>query len=391
MPFPWKKNKVTRISNFVADLHSPKRGGSLVVQTGFPTSLIDLFVKNRSRFKKPKLNPPVHRQIPDPPPRTAAPSSNSTNRMLPCAERRHSEAPISRRSVGDDGADQDLAGSGSDANKVIGALMKTLMVLVVTLSVKKLTFGITISAFVLLFIEYAGKRVVSWLKPCSNARVSCCKILRNLASATTTKNREALLETSESKKSGSSFVQEIVEIVETGDGCDCEEESESEVNRFNGEKKKEDSQTKTKTIRSGKFKSKIVMKLVPKKLRGSKKEKRVRAKKETESSQCSEVEEEEEEDNGMSKLECIEEEEDDEVDYGSTCSNAAHEEEERIESSIGRVEDSESKSESSIMLLLIALAGLIEDTKDNNGQIPLVVDVELFFYTLSHPLYENLM
>ncbi|XP_039056798.1 uncharacterized protein LOC120199885 [Hibiscus syriacus] len=53
MHFPWKKRKVTRISRLVAGLLlSPKRGGSLVVETGFPTSLVDLFVKNRDRFRK---------------------------------------------------------------------------------------------------------------------------------------------------------------------------------------------------------------------------------------------------------------------------------------------------------------------------------------------------
>ncbi|KAL3729713.1 hypothetical protein ACJRO7_026795 [Eucalyptus globulus] len=54
MPLPWKKSRVTRISRLVADLQSsPRRGGSLVVETDFPTSLIDLFVKNRDRLRKP--------------------------------------------------------------------------------------------------------------------------------------------------------------------------------------------------------------------------------------------------------------------------------------------------------------------------------------------------
>ncbi|KAE8655658.1 hypothetical protein F3Y22_tig00117021pilonHSYRG00131 [Hibiscus syriacus] len=54
MHFPWKKSKVTRrISRLVAGLHcTPKRGGYLVLETGFPTSLVDLFVKNRDRFRK---------------------------------------------------------------------------------------------------------------------------------------------------------------------------------------------------------------------------------------------------------------------------------------------------------------------------------------------------
>lgn len=55
MPSLWKKQNGNRISRLVADFQTgPKRGGSLVVETGFPTSLIDLFVKNRDKLKKPK-------------------------------------------------------------------------------------------------------------------------------------------------------------------------------------------------------------------------------------------------------------------------------------------------------------------------------------------------
>ncbi|KAL5731505.1 hypothetical protein ACHQM5_004226 [Ranunculus cassubicifolius] len=54
MPLPWKKkSKINRgVSRFVNDIRASKRGESLVVQTGFPTSLIDLIVKNRNRFNK---------------------------------------------------------------------------------------------------------------------------------------------------------------------------------------------------------------------------------------------------------------------------------------------------------------------------------------------------
>ncbi|CAN1290395.1 hypothetical protein LINPERPRIM_LOCUS20667 [Linum perenne] len=53
MPLPWNKSKVSTISRLVTDLHSPKHRNSLVVQTGFPASLVDLFYKNRDRLKKP--------------------------------------------------------------------------------------------------------------------------------------------------------------------------------------------------------------------------------------------------------------------------------------------------------------------------------------------------
>ncbi|PWA65594.1 hypothetical protein CTI12_AA331230 [Artemisia annua] len=57
MTFSWKK-KIRRngFSKLVADLQSPKHGGSLVVETGFPTSLIDLYVRNRGRFRKSNAN-----------------------------------------------------------------------------------------------------------------------------------------------------------------------------------------------------------------------------------------------------------------------------------------------------------------------------------------------
>ncbi|KAI4368052.1 hypothetical protein MLD38_016660 [Melastoma candidum] len=55
MTFLWKmKSRVARISQrFVADLHSPSRNhDSLVVETGFPNSFVDLVAKNRNRLKK---------------------------------------------------------------------------------------------------------------------------------------------------------------------------------------------------------------------------------------------------------------------------------------------------------------------------------------------------
>ncbi|XP_074575898.1 uncharacterized protein LOC141832306 [Curcuma longa] len=62
MPYPRKKSPQTAagggsvVSRFVSGLRPDGGGGgggSLVVQTGFPTSLADLFLKNRSRLKIP--------------------------------------------------------------------------------------------------------------------------------------------------------------------------------------------------------------------------------------------------------------------------------------------------------------------------------------------------
>nr|DAD26730.1 TPA_asm: hypothetical protein HUJ06_028198 [Nelumbo nucifera] len=51
MPLPWKKAKVGQVSYFLDDHQSLKQERSL--KTGFPTSIVDVFAKNRDRLKKP--------------------------------------------------------------------------------------------------------------------------------------------------------------------------------------------------------------------------------------------------------------------------------------------------------------------------------------------------
>ncbi|XP_028759389.1 uncharacterized protein LOC114718279 [Neltuma alba] len=425
MPFPWKKKKVARLSNFVADLHSPKRGSSLVVQTGFPTSLIDLFVKNRSRFQKPKpWKRPPH-EIHDPPPPGPADLSGC---VLPRADPICPEASTSKRLVGNgedgvpgseqvrDRLGECSGGSNSDPNKIIAAVLKMLVVLAVILSVKKLTFGITISAFVLLLLEFAGKHFVSWSRPCSDAnmafkyfaqRISICNWFQNPVSVMG--NRQSY-EGSEPPSlvrekievplsSGSPSVDEI-EIVEAKSEIGTENRREeicflgSALNSFYEDKKGvgseieeafcEITQDKTKSKRSGRLKSKIAKSLVPKKLRGLKKKKRTKDREEIEKLSkekeaesggevpssveldelaISEIEEEGgegiEEQDIWSKPECIE---DEEVDFGVTGSyrkgeegegNIQEQEQERID------RGGSSESSGALMLLGVALAGLV--------------------------------
>ncbi|KAG6473137.1 hypothetical protein ZIOFF_067044 [Zingiber officinale] len=56
-PNLWKRFRAggsgSEVSRLLAGLRPPEQRGSLVVQTGFPTSLADLVVKNRGRLKKP--------------------------------------------------------------------------------------------------------------------------------------------------------------------------------------------------------------------------------------------------------------------------------------------------------------------------------------------------
>ncbi|KAE9594849.1 hypothetical protein Lal_00013201 [Lupinus albus] len=280
MPFPWKKNKVTRFSQIVADLQSPKRGVSLVVETGFPTSLIDLFVKNRTRFKKSKSNKPVqphpHPQYtdspppPPPPPPPPSPATTPPHRLNQTVVVNGDEAGISGK-VGE-------CETGSGLNIGVVVLVKIFVVLVLIASVKRLTVAITVSAFALVFLEYAGKRVVS---PFSNAKMESLSKRVSVSVSACVCWFQKLLQLKVWK--GNSEVQSVklgsvdeIEVVESNSevGNFCEEsffvdENESPM------KVMESCGISECKSRSGRFKSKMVKKLLGKKFLRSKKEKEV--------------------------------------------------------------------------------------------------------------------
>ncbi|KAM1138423.1 hypothetical protein COP1_036354 [Malus domestica] len=185
MPLPWKKMRANRISQFVADLQSPKRGGSLVVQTGFPTSLIDLFVKNRDHLKKPskkhknkskKRESGVDDRITlncelgsGDLPILVKPNSPKVENLKP------READHGVEATGVENRKKNCVVGGEDCiggnwGSVLTAVMKMFVVVVLALSTKKLVVGVTLSAFLLLLLEYAGKHLALFLKPCSNAK-----------------------------------------------------------------------------------------------------------------------------------------------------------------------------------------------------------------------------
>ncbi|XP_057763860.1 LOW QUALITY PROTEIN: uncharacterized protein LOC130985105 [Salvia miltiorrhiza] len=201
MPFPWKKVKSTRISQLVNDhLHiSQKRrdGSSLVVETGFPTSLIDLFIKNREKLKKPskrrRQSPPIASpdddvydpviegsplSCPPPPPPPSLAASPSPQRLSPippppsneilcCSrigQRRRIRARLWRNSAAA-AADGGGFDRDRDVNGVLIGVSKIFMVVVLALATKRLTVGITISAVLLLFLEYVGKHCGRLSKP----------------------------------------------------------------------------------------------------------------------------------------------------------------------------------------------------------------------------------
>ncbi|KAL7089545.1 hypothetical protein ACP275_13G191400 [Erythranthe tilingii] len=206
MPFPWKKVKSTRISQFVNDhLHNSQRrrdGSSLFVETGFPTSLVDLFIKNRQKLKKsskkkpqiPPISPlrddenvPITAGSPTTfpsPSRQIVTGSHSPVHMhsplhcpSPLRSPLHSPPSSVNRVLVVDERDQ-IAERGVDANTVLLVVFKMFLVVILALGTKKLTVGITMSALLLFLLEYVGKHVGGLLKPLKSIVQSVRRLLR---------------------------------------------------------------------------------------------------------------------------------------------------------------------------------------------------------------------
>ncbi|OWM63798.1 uncharacterized protein LOC116215483 [Punica granatum] len=188
MPLPWKKksrSSSARISRLVADLQSPpKRGGSLVVQTGFPTSLIDLFVKNRDRLKKSskKTKHSDSRDRPDTPAIDSTPLDPPTHdpRLTSPAEDHAGPALELLADIPEgqvEGGDREFQTEGvrgfpivaevpdrgglggSCRNRVSSVVWMVFTVVVLALCTKGFVMGITISTAVLLLLEHISKEI----------------------------------------------------------------------------------------------------------------------------------------------------------------------------------------------------------------------------------------
>ncbi|KAL2494341.1 uncharacterized protein Fot_38098 [Forsythia ovata] len=198
MPFPWKEVRSTRISRLVNNhlQNSQKRRGdsSLVVETGFPTSLIDLFIKNREKLKNASKkkrarhtaialddsnDPVISGSL-----STSCPSSLRSPALyrspsplplpLPPRSRNLDEIVVVDADNGDFGGRGDERGSGVkwgvETIRVFVAVVKICLAVVLAMGTEKLTMGITMSAFFLFLLEYVGKHSCGLLKPCSEAK-----------------------------------------------------------------------------------------------------------------------------------------------------------------------------------------------------------------------------
>ncbi|XP_026398869.1 uncharacterized protein LOC113294705 [Papaver somniferum] len=185
MPLPWKKSKIGQVSQFISDLKSSssKHGGSsLVVETGFPTSLVDLMIKSRDRLKKPsKKNKKLYVNssdsvIPSPsPPPPPPPSLNSTMLMAPASPssiktliRNHISSSSSCND--DENIDEIISTTTQPRKKTFLFMFKLLLILSLGFGTKKIALLVTITAFVLMLVEICGKSLISILKPCQDVK-----------------------------------------------------------------------------------------------------------------------------------------------------------------------------------------------------------------------------
>ncbi|XVE89378.1 hypothetical protein DITRI_Ditri19aG0196900 [Diplodiscus trichospermus] len=279
MPFPWKKPKVNRFSRLVADLHqSPKHGGSLVVETGFPTSLIDLFVKNRDRLRKPskrKSSPQIQ----------TTPLSSSPPQSFPspsCIEELQSPQIDIGNLV--------FVKRECEERVTFHAAFKIFFVVALAVSTRNLALWIMMAAFLLVLIEFVGTRFFGFLRPESKLVFLDSLIRKGLLvlkrwdSKQGSSTEELVLEEQEtisSKSCGlieleSNCVEEIqiaeskFDCVAVAKGC---ESMETQVKVEEMETRNEILVcSKTERSRSSRIKRTFVKKFVPKKLRLRKKQ-----------------------------------------------------------------------------------------------------------------------
>ncbi|KAL2473857.1 uncharacterized protein Fot_49593 [Forsythia ovata] len=190
MPLPWKKVKSTRISQLVNDhlQNSQRRRGdsSLMVETGFPTSLVDLFIKNREKLKKPSKkkreeSPPIQFDEPtisrSSPSHMASPSLDLSSMASTSLDPSPLASPLRipsvlnlpPRSTGGEYGGSGLK-RGVDANGIFLAVVKMLLVVVLAFGSKKFALGFTLSAFLLFLVDYVLKIVIGLLKPSLEAQ-----------------------------------------------------------------------------------------------------------------------------------------------------------------------------------------------------------------------------
>ncbi|KAA0063755.1 ethylene-responsive nuclear family protein [Cucumis melo var. makuwa] len=191
----WKTTRASRISQIVADFHSPKRAGSLVVETGFPTSIVDLFVKHRDRLRKhsarrksKKKKKIAKNEFHDSIAQLSPSEVDSIGSSGSCVLRGNLETEDLDEARKCSGRGCELirdrtetcvvGGDATCGNGFCLFVLKMFVVAGLALSAKKLVVGITLSAFLLFLLEFVGKRAVRFFKPCTHREAAARSLIQ---------------------------------------------------------------------------------------------------------------------------------------------------------------------------------------------------------------------
>ncbi|CAN8246179.1 unnamed protein product [Cochlearia groenlandica] len=247
MSFSWKKQ--SRISRFMSEFQqSSKRCRSLVAETGFPISLIDIFIKNRDRLKK-SSSKRLRRQTltasnafsptkPDLNLKNPAKKETVQNKI----EKVNFAAAENKNAID---KTQRVCGGGNGEYVLMAFQVFTVAVVLALSTKKKLTIGITLSSFALLLAELVAARLFTRFKTFTNKDAI---------------SREKIETFDDSKEYPDSFLKET-------ESFDLTEKPNSIDSTIRDLLLKDEKKSKSKTSR---LKSKIV-----KKLRSYKKKKKI--------------------------------------------------------------------------------------------------------------------
>ncbi|CAF1989281.1 hypothetical protein HID58_076070 [Brassica napus] len=167
MSLLWKKPKSGRLTRFMSEFHqSPKRGGIMVVETGFPTSLIDLFFKNRDRLKKYSSKTKRIQRLIETAPNASLPVNPDVSLEKPVTRSKIEKVSLVGRRKHTSDNNVCVCGDGTGAFVLMA--FKLFIVAVLSLSTtKSLTMGITLCAFALFFTENVATRILTSFKLCN--------------------------------------------------------------------------------------------------------------------------------------------------------------------------------------------------------------------------------
>lgn len=163
MSLLWKKPKSGRLSRLMSEFHqSPKLGRIMVVETGFPTSLIDLFFKNRDRPKKYATKTKRIQRLIETAPIASLPVNPDVSLEKPVT--RSKIEKVRRKHT----SENNVCVCGDGTGAFVLMAFKLFIVAVLALSTtKSLTMGIALCAFALLFTENVATLILTRLKLCN--------------------------------------------------------------------------------------------------------------------------------------------------------------------------------------------------------------------------------